>query len=146
MANICGSWNLLRRLSELHICGKLAPSVWDRVRSCSASCVFVLRDTRVCLPIVLKYLSTNFFARSPRWLIKKGRYGDAYIALKDLRQTPLQAARKLNSFFINWLMITNELIQETCTPSTHNSNSKKYFLLKNQIYLGMVSRGYSKKR
>lgn len=32
--------------------------------------------------------------RTPHWLIKKNQYGKAYLALKDLRETPLQAARK----------------------------------------------------
>lgn len=33
---------------------------------------------------------------SPRWLAKKNRYADAFVALKGLRETPLQAARKYN--------------------------------------------------
>ncbi|KAE9978325.1 hypothetical protein EG328_001499 [Venturia inaequalis] len=32
---------------------------------------------------------------SPRWLMKKGRYGEAYKVLLELRETPLQAARDL---------------------------------------------------
>lgn len=34
-------------------------------------------------------------SRSPRWLIKRNKYGDAYVALRELRETPLQAARDL---------------------------------------------------
>ena len=43
-----------------------------------------------------------FCPESPRWLMSKGRYRDAYKSLARLRNSPLQAARDL--FYIYTLL------------------------------------------
>ncbi len=47
------------------------------------------------LPAVPLVFGIYFCPESPRWLIKKGRYGAAYKSMLRLRNTPLQAARDL---------------------------------------------------
>ena len=47
------------------------------------------------IPAVPLVLGIWFCPESPRWLMKKGRYADAYKSLLRLRNTPLQAARDL---------------------------------------------------
>ncbi|KAF4630834.1 hypothetical protein G7Y89_g7299 [Cudoniella acicularis] len=53
---------------------------------------------------------------SPRWLMKKGRYGEAYLALERLRETPLQAARDLYLIYaqlkVETLLFSGETITE----------------------------------
>lgn len=39
--------------------------------------------------------SLNIFTESPRWLMKKGRFAEAYTSFKRLRNSDLQAARDL---------------------------------------------------
>ena len=47
------------------------------------------------IPAVPLVIGVYFCPESPRWYIKKGRYGDAFRSLCRLRNTPLQAARDL---------------------------------------------------
>ncbi|KAJ7586385.1 hypothetical protein C8J56DRAFT_828274 [Mycena floridula] len=47
------------------------------------------------LPAVPLVIGVYFCPESPRWLMKKGRYQDAYISFKRLRNSELQAARDL---------------------------------------------------
>ncbi len=47
------------------------------------------------LPAVPLWIGVYFCPESPRWYIKKKRYGKAYASLKRLRNTELQAARDL---------------------------------------------------
>jgi len=47
------------------------------------------------LPAVPLVIGIYFCPESPRWLMKKGRYHDAYRSFKRLRNTELQAARDL---------------------------------------------------
>ncbi|KAF2265552.1 sugar transporter-like protein [Lojkania enalia] len=47
------------------------------------------------LPALPLLFGVYFCPESPRWYIKKGRYGKAYNSLKKLRNTELQAARDL---------------------------------------------------
>ena len=47
------------------------------------------------IPAVPLVIGVYFCPESPRWYIKKGRYGDAFRSLSRLRNTPLQAARDL---------------------------------------------------
>lgn len=47
------------------------------------------------IPAVPLIIGIYFAPESPRWLIKKGRYQQAYKSLLRLRNTPLQAARDL---------------------------------------------------
>jgi len=51
------------------------------------------------LPAIPLLLGVYFCPESPRWLMKKGRYHDAYASFKRLRNTELQAARDL--FYIH---------------------------------------------
>jgi hypothetical protein len=44
---------------------------------------------------ILDAKPTLTLSESPRWYIKKGRFGEAYQSLKKLRNTELQAARDL---------------------------------------------------
>ncbi|KPV73265.1 uncharacterized protein RHOBADRAFT_65418 [Rhodotorula graminis WP1] len=54
------------------------------------------------LPAFFVMAQVYFCPESPRWLIGRGRYGDAYKSLCRLRHTKLQAARDL--FLINALL------------------------------------------
>ncbi|GAA6059742.1 hypothetical protein JCM10212_001950 [Sporobolomyces blumeae] len=54
------------------------------------------------LPSILVMGGAPFCPESPRWLIKKGRYVDAFHSLTRLRHTKLEAARDL--FMINALL------------------------------------------
>ncbi|KAJ5669908.1 sugar transporter [Penicillium maclennaniae] len=47
------------------------------------------------IPAVPLAIGIFFCPESPRWYMKKGRYKDAFSALKSLRNTPIQAARDL---------------------------------------------------
>ncbi|KAH6672832.1 putative sugar transporter [Halenospora varia] len=53
---------------------------------------------------------------SPRWLMKKGKYRKAYLSLKRLRETPLQAARDLYLIYsqlkVETLLFENNLTGE----------------------------------
>ncbi|KAG7007644.1 sugar transporter [Physcia stellaris] len=51
------------------------------------------------IPAVPLVIGVYFCPESPRWYIKKGRYGDAFKSLCRLRNTPLQAARDLYYIF-----------------------------------------------
>lgn len=51
------------------------------------------------IPAVPLVIGVYFCPESPRWFIKKGRYGDAFNSLCRLRNTPLQAARDLYYIF-----------------------------------------------
>jgi len=47
------------------------------------------------IPAVTLIFLTAVCSESPRWLVKKGRYKDAFVVLATLRKTKLQAARDL---------------------------------------------------
>ena len=47
------------------------------------------------IPAVPLVIGIYFCPESPRWLMKKGRYAQAYKSLLRLRNTPIQAARDL---------------------------------------------------
>jgi len=47
------------------------------------------------IPAVPLLFLASVCSESPRWLVKKGRYVDAFAVLKGLRRTKLQAAREL---------------------------------------------------
>ena len=47
------------------------------------------------MPAVFLMAQVFFCPESPRWLISKGRYPDAFESLKRLRRHPVQAARDL---------------------------------------------------
>ncbi|KAB8204506.1 hypothetical protein BDV34DRAFT_226306 [Aspergillus parasiticus] len=54
------------------------------------------------IPAVPLLLSVLFCPESPRWYIKKGRYGDAYASLCKLRFTKVQAARDLYTMHVQY--------------------------------------------
>ena len=61
------------------------------------------------IPAVPLVLGVYFCPESPRWYIKKGRYGKAFKSLCRLRNTPLQAARDL--YYIQAQMIEEAAIK-----------------------------------
>jgi hypothetical protein len=71
------------------------------------------------IPAVPLVLGVWFCPESPRWLISKKRYRDAYKSLVRLRNTPLQAARDL--YFIQAQIVQEEiLIEEAGFAKTSN--------------------------
>jgi MFS family permease len=48
-----------------------------------------------CIPALVLVIGIPFCPESPRWLIKKGRYPQAYRSFLRLRNSPLQAARDM---------------------------------------------------
>ncbi|ORX97175.1 MFS transporter [Clohesyomyces aquaticus] len=60
------------------------------------------------IPAVPLVLGIWFCPESPRWLMKKKKYGKAYKSLLRLRNTPLQAARDL--YYINALLTQEEVL------------------------------------
>ena len=51
------------------------------------------------VPALVIMSQVYFCPESPRWLISKGRYHDAFKSLRRLRQSNLQAARDLYCTF-----------------------------------------------
>ncbi|KAG6811257.1 hypothetical protein H0H92_008300 [Tricholoma furcatifolium] len=82
---------------------------------CSANLVFFqvgriawrLQIASAFVPAVPLFLGIYFCPESPRWLMKKGRYHDAYKSFKRLRNSELQAARDL--YYVH-RQLTEELI------------------------------------
>jgi MFS family permease len=54
------------------------------------------------IPAIPLLLLIFFCPESPRWLMKKGRYSDAYQSLLKLRTSPLLAARDLYSVYVQF--------------------------------------------
>lgn len=63
------------------------------------------------IPAVPLIIGIYFAPESPRWLIKKGRYGKAYRSLLRLRNTPLQAARDL--YYIHAQIVAEDALIES---------------------------------
>jgi MFS family permease len=64
------------------------------------------------IPAVPLVIGIYFCPESPRWLMKKGRYTDAYKSLLRLRNHPIQAARDL--YYVHaQLLIEHKIIGET---------------------------------
>jgi len=53
----------------------------------------------VLLPLISMMTLSGIVSESPRYLLKKGRLSEAFKALSELRETPLQAARDL--YYVN---------------------------------------------
>ncbi|CAD7064839.1 unnamed protein product [Tilletia caries] len=60
------------------------------------------------LPAIFVAAQVFFCPESPRWLMKKGRYADAYKSLLRLRNSPVQACRDL--YFAYVLLVEEEKI------------------------------------
>ncbi|KAE8227425.1 hypothetical protein CF319_g119 [Tilletia indica] len=60
------------------------------------------------LPAIFVAAQVFFCPESPRWLMKKGRYAEAYQSLLRLRNSPVQAARDL--YFAYALLVEEEKI------------------------------------
>jgi sugar porter (SP) family MFS transporter len=64
------------------------------------------------IPAVPLLIGIYFCPESPRWLMKKGRYAEAYKSLLRLRNSPLQAARDL--YYVHaQLVIEHQVIGNT---------------------------------
>lgn len=50
---------------------------------------------QACAPALIIVTQVLFCPESPRWLVSKERYADAYKSLLHLRNSPIQAARDL---------------------------------------------------
>jgi hypothetical protein len=57
--------------------------------------LYLLKLTKAGIPALFLMAQVFFCPESPRWLMSKGRYADAFDSLKRLRRHPVQAARDL---------------------------------------------------
>jgi len=64
-----------------------------------------------------------FCPESPRWLISKGRYEDAYKSLARLRRHPVQAARDLYCLSFSFLAAQSLIVRQTSTCSSRRRMS-----------------------
>lgn len=68
------------------------------------------------IPAVPLVLGIYFTPESPRWLMKQGRYRQAYKSLLRLRNTPLQAARDL--YYINAQLVAEDVMVQEAGMTT----------------------------
>lgn len=71
------------------------------------------------IPAVPLVIGIYFCPESPRWLMSKGRYEQAYKSLLRLRNTPLQAARDL--YFIHAQLVAEQLMVQHSAVATHGN-------------------------
>lgn len=67
--------------------------------------LYTLNMFKAGMPALFLMAQVFFCPESPRWLMSKGRYADAYKSLLRLRRHPVQAARDLYCWFFLLLII-----------------------------------------
>ncbi|KAF1816426.1 hypothetical protein P152DRAFT_388925 [Eremomyces bilateralis CBS 781.70] len=78
------------------------------------------------IPAVPLVLGVYWCPESPRWLMSKNNYNQAWKSLKALRNTPLQAARDL--YYIDVLLKQEELLIEESTIAKSGGNTFTRFV------------------
>ena len=66
-----------------------------------------------------------FCPESPRWLLSKGRYEDAFKSLDRLRRHPVQAARDLYCSSFSLVVQQQLIVRQTSTCSSRRSMSSR---------------------
>ncbi|QVM11100.1 hypothetical protein D8B26_005751 [Coccidioides posadasii str. Silveira] len=79
------------------------------------------------IPAVPLVLGIYFCPESPRWLLKKGKYAQAYASLLRLRNTPLQAARDL--YYVHAQLVHEEVVLEESGLSKKNNMLTRFIEL-----------------
>jgi hypothetical protein len=94
MADLCSRWHNLRGFSELYLPGTLALADRNRVCARHSITLSLLCNPRVRVGLLYYSRCELTVYRSPRWLMRTGNYGQAYLVFQKIRPTPLQAARE----------------------------------------------------
>ena len=75
------------------------------------------------IPALFLMAQVFFCPESPRWLMSKGRYEDAFKSLERLRRHPVQAARDLYCPSCSLLVVQPLIVRQTSTSSSRRRMS-----------------------